>query len=90
MLVLLESVTAYKNGGNAPSQSYRSIQIYVDSARLWETSQFAFLVSSSSSHPAGLGMFEPVEPIKQNELASAMIVHLQLSSQCRGYEPPGL
>ena len=43
------------------------------------------------SHPAvGLGMSEPVEPIRQNELAAVMIVHLQLSSQCRRYEPPGL
>ena len=63
----------------------------MDSARLRETSQFAFLLSSSSSHPAvGLGMSEPVEPIRQNELAAVMIVHLQLSSQCRRYESPGL
>ena len=35
-------------------------------------------------------MSEPVEPIRQNELAAVMIVHLQLSSQCRRYESPGL
>ena len=37
-----------------------------------------------------VGMSEPVEPIRQNELAAVMIVHLQLSSQCCRYESPGL
>ena len=51
----------------------------------------ANLLSCSAPHPVmGLAMSEPVEPIRQNELAAVMIVHLQLSSQCRRYESPGL
>ena len=58
------------------------------------------LIQSSGSGPViwqwashlavGLGMSEPVEPIRQNELAAVMIVHLQLSSQCCRYESLGL